>query len=64
MGLAWAGRPSDAHTTANPHRSINAELACINSITAASEQTPYLSIVLKLDLSMLNEVIQTQAPLK
>ncbi|EKG31696.1 hypothetical protein ALP32_03703 [Pseudomonas avellanae] len=39
-------------------------MACINSITAASEQTPYLSIVLKLDLSMLNEVIQTQAPLK
>ncbi len=33
-------------------------------VTAASEQTPYLSLVLKLDLAMLNEVIQIQAPAK
>ncbi|MCD5987946.1 AraC family transcriptional regulator [Pseudomonas sp. CDFA 553] len=33
-------------------------------VTAASEQTPYLSLVLKLDLAMLNEVIQAQPPMK
>lgn len=31
-------------------------------VTAANEQTPYLSVVLKLDLAMLNEVIQTLEP--
>ncbi|WP_223470509.1 MULTISPECIES: AraC family transcriptional regulator [unclassified Pseudomonas] len=33
-------------------------------VTEVSEHTPYLSVVLKLDLSMLNEVILTQAPQK
>ncbi|KPB77616.1 Transcriptional regulator, AraC protein [Pseudomonas syringae pv. tomato] len=40
------------------------DIPTLARVTAASEQTPYLSIVLKLDLSMLNDVIQTQAPLK
>ncbi|UZD97688.1 AraC family transcriptional regulator [Pseudomonas corrugata] len=40
------------------------DIPTLARVTAASEQTPYLSTVLKLDLSMLNEVIQTQAPPK
>ncbi|MGF6222573.1 AraC family transcriptional regulator N-terminal domain-containing protein [Pseudomonas sp. YL-218 TE3947] len=40
------------------------DIPTLARVTAASVQTPYLSIVLKLDLSMLNEVIQTQAPPK
>lgn len=40
------------------------DIPTLARVTAANEQTPYLSVVLKLDLSMLNEVIQTQAPPK
>lgn len=38
------------------------DIPTLARVTAASEQTPYLSIVLKLDLALLNEVIQMQAP--
>ncbi|MCW2291289.1 AraC-like DNA-binding protein [Pseudomonas sp. BIGb0408] len=39
------------------------DIPTLARVTAASERTPYLSVVLKLDLSMLNEVIQTlEAP--
>lgn len=40
------------------------DITTLARVTAASEQTPYLSIVLKLDLALLNEVIQMQAPAK
>ena len=40
------------------------DIPTLARVTAASEQTPYLSIVLKLDLALLNEVIQMQAPSK
>ncbi|MCQ3000706.1 AraC family transcriptional regulator [Pseudomonas syringae] len=40
------------------------DIPTLARVTAASEQTPYLSIVLKLDLALLNEVIQMQAPAK
>ncbi len=40
------------------------DIPTLARVTAASEQTPYLSIVLKLDLGLLNEVIQMQAPSK
>lgn len=35
------------------------DIPTLARVTAASEQAPYLSVVLKLNLSMLNEVIQT-----
>ena len=35
------------------------DIPTLARVTEASERTPYLSVVLKLDLSMLNEVIQT-----
>ncbi|SME98156.1 AraC-type transcriptional regulator N-terminus [Pseudomonas sp. LAMO17WK12:I1] len=38
------------------------DIPTLARVTAASEATPYLSVVLKLNLSMLNEVIQTLAP--
>ena len=38
------------------------DIPTLARVTAANEQTPYLSVVLKLDLSMLNEVIQTLEP--
>lgn len=40
------------------------DIPTLARVTAASEPTPYLSIVLKLDLAMLSEVIQVQAPAK
>lgn len=40
------------------------DIPTLARVTAASEQTPYLSIVLKLDLALLNEVIQMQTPSK
>ncbi|MCQ3030639.1 AraC family transcriptional regulator [Pseudomonas syringae] len=40
------------------------DIPTLARVTAASEQTPYLSIVLKLDLALLNEVIQMQAAAK
>lgn len=40
------------------------DIPTLARVTSASEQVPYLSVVLKLDLSMLNEVIQTQSPVK
>ncbi|MFJ4131441.1 AraC family transcriptional regulator N-terminal domain-containing protein [Pseudomonas cyclaminis] len=40
------------------------DIPTLARVTAASEQTPYLSVVLKLDLSMLNEVIQALEPPK
>ncbi|WP_223505298.1 AraC family transcriptional regulator [Pseudomonas sp. GL-RE-29] len=38
------------------------DIPTLARVTAANEQTPYLSVVLKLDLAMLNEVIQTLEP--
>ncbi|TNB81980.1 AraC family transcriptional regulator [Pseudomonas sp. Fig-3] len=38
------------------------DIPTLARVTAASEKTPYLSVVLKLDLAMLNEVIQTLEP--
>lgn len=39
------------------------DIPTLARVTAASEKTPYLSVVLKLELSMLNEVIQSmEAP--
>ncbi|MCP1462349.1 AraC family transcriptional regulator [Pseudomonas sp. S3E17] len=38
------------------------DIPTLARVTAASEATPYLSVVLKLNLSMLNEVIQTLDP--
>lgn len=40
------------------------DIPTLARVTAASEQAPYLSIVLKLDLALLNEVIQMQTPSK
>lgn len=40
------------------------DIPTLARMTAASEQTPYLSVVLKLDLSILNEVIQSLEPPK
>ncbi|WP_425272923.1 AraC family transcriptional regulator N-terminal domain-containing protein [Phytopseudomonas punonensis] len=40
------------------------DIPTLARVTAASEHTPYLSVVLKLDLAMLNDVIQTLAPTK
>ncbi|MBT2298181.1 AraC family transcriptional regulator [Pseudomonas fluorescens] len=40
------------------------DIPTLARVTAANEQTPYLSVVLKLDLSMLNEVIQALEPPK
>ncbi len=38
------------------------DIPTLARVTAANEQIPYLSVVLKLDLAMLNEVIQTLEP--
>ena len=38
------------------------DIPTLARVTVANEQTPYLSVVLKLDLSMLNEAIQTLEP--
>jgi len=40
------------------------DIPTLARVTAANEQTPYLSVVLKLDFSMLNEVILTLEPPK
>lgn len=38
------------------------DIPTLARVTVANEQTPYLSVVLKLDLAMLNEVIQALEP--